>query len=548
DVVKKTVSWLNVNLLPKIKWSDTKKDVAPEILTWFIVQTVKQKQIEPSPLLRRYFEKFEKTGGEKFAQFALESWIAADTQPFPADEAETKAKNDLASAKGYWQYWQNQGFTEDSYFQQQFNQYLKKPKGSAIKEKGVLAIASAGGSAAIVPSIERYIREFHGHRLKQSIALVEVLGEVGDTNAIQVLLSIANRFRTKGIQEEAKRQVDLTAERNNWTLDELADRTIPTLGFDDKGAMKLDYGSRQFTAKLDKDFNFVLFDAQNKKIKSLPIAKKDDDADLVKDAKTTFTNAKKSLKQILTLQKERLYEAMSGQRSWKFADWQTFLNGHPILRRYCQTLIWQLVDGENSVTFRPLDDGTLTDFDDNEVVIDDEKLIKLAHQQTVSPEIAESWNAHLSDYEVSPIFPQFGREMPELSDEELEATEIKGFEGFMIETFKLRGKATAMGFTRGQAEDAGWFYYYKKNFPNLELDAFVEFTGNGLPEESRNVALVALSFAKTNAQNSGYLNAQNGLKIKDVPPVVLCEVWNDMKTIAQSGTGFDADWKKKSEY
>ncbi|HEX8564633.1 MAG TPA: DUF4132 domain-containing protein [Pyrinomonadaceae bacterium] len=548
DFVRKTIPWLNASLLPKVRWVDTGQEVLPEVLTWFIVQSVRQKQVEPSPLLRRYLEKIEKQGRERFAQFVLESWIGADTEPFPPDEAEAKAKAELASAKNYWQYYQTQGYTEDSYFQQQFNHYLKRPKGSAIKEKGILAITAAAGGAAAVPLTERYIREFHGHRLKQSLALVEILGELNDLNAVQVLLSLANRFRTKGIQEEAKRQVDLLAKRNGWTLDELADRTLPTLGFNEKGELHLDYGSRKFIAKLDKDFNFLLFDEQNKKIKSLPMARKEDDPELVKDAKQTFANAKKNLKQILSLQKERLYEAMCSGRSWKFVDWQTFLNGHPILRRYCQTLVWQTTDETNQITFRPLDDGSLTDAEDNEVELESETLVKLVHQQTIPLETAENWKLHLSDYEITPIFPQFGREMPGLSKETMDAREIKDFEGWMIETFKLRGKATALGFTRGSVEDAGCFYNYRKSFTALELEAFIEFTGSFVPEENRPAALLSLSFARIGKQTSGYLSPNSGLKIKDVPPVVLCEVWNDWKTIANTGTGFDPDWKKKSEY
>ena len=548
DAFAKTVPWLNADLLPKISWADNGKEAAPEILKWFILQSVKQKQIEISPLLRRYFEKFETSGREKFGQFVLESWIAADTQPFAPDEAEAKAKTLLAQAKGYWKYYQEQGFTEDSFFQQQFNHFLKAPRGSAIKEKGILAIAGACCNGSAVAPIERYIREFHGHRLKQSLALVEILGALGDLSAIQVLLSLANRFRTKGIHEEAKRQVDMLAERNGWTLDELADRTIPTLGFDARGELKLDYGSRQFSAKLDKDFNFLLFDGEGKKIKSLPATRKEDDADSVKEAKLAFTNAKKNLKQILALQKERLHEAMCSQRSWKFADWQAFLNNHPILRRYCQTLVWQTVGAESELSFRPLDDGTLTDADDNEVNIENETLVKLAHQQTVKKDVAAAWTTHLADYEITPIFAQFGREMPALDEEAKNKTEIKDFEGYMIETFKLRGKATSLGFKRGAVEDAGWFYTYRKSFPSLEIEAFIEFTGNFVPEENRPSALMALSFARLGRQESGYLSPDSSLRLKDVPPVILCEVWNDWKTIAMTGTGFDEDWKKKSEY
>jgi hypothetical protein len=45
----------------------------------------------------------------------------------------------------------------------------------------------------------------------------------------------------------------MLAERKGWTLDELADRTIPTAGFDEGGKMELDYGARKFTASLSEE-------------------------------------------------------------------------------------------------------------------------------------------------------------------------------------------------------------------------------------------------------------------------------------------------------
>ncbi len=53
------------------------------------------------------------------------------------------------------------------------------------------------------------------------------------------------------MQEKARNLVTQIAERNGWSADELADRTIPTAGFDDSGTLVLEYGERTFTAKMD---------------------------------------------------------------------------------------------------------------------------------------------------------------------------------------------------------------------------------------------------------------------------------------------------------
>ena len=51
---------------------------------------------------------------------------------------------------------------------------------------------------------------------------------------IQLLLSLSRRYRTASVQEKARNLVTQIAERNGWSSDELADRTIPTAGFDDQ--------------------------------------------------------------------------------------------------------------------------------------------------------------------------------------------------------------------------------------------------------------------------------------------------------------------------
>ena len=197
--------------------------------------------------------------------------------------------------------------TQGKLYQKGLSARLAELKGSAIKEKGILAISAVCCGAPAVPIINNYLKTYYGGRMEQCIALLQVLNWIEDFSAIQLLLSVANRFRTKGIQEEAERLVNQLAERKGWTKDELSDRTIPWCGFTEKDKIVLDYGTRQFTAILDKDFNFILSDSAGKTIKSLPEARKEDDEEQVKVTKKLFTDAKKQLKQVLTLQKERLF-------------------------------------------------------------------------------------------------------------------------------------------------------------------------------------------------------------------------------------------------
>ncbi len=553
------LSWVPFQLLPAAHWEDTGAPVPAEVLTWFIVQGYKLKSAEPNPLLRRYCSYFRKHEREALGQFILQSWIAQDTLPAHThEEAAQLAEQQANRSLSFWtQYAQRhaklnptqpvaQAPTKDDLYRQFLNGLLSKCKASAIDQKGVLALAGACCGAPAVPVVKRYLKEWYGIRGAQCKALIQMLAWVEHPAAIQLLLSVGNRFRTKGIREEAEKYVQLLAERKGWTRDELADRTIPTAGFDEEGKLEIDYGARKFFATLGPEFELVLTNEEGKAITSLPEPRQDEDVAKVKEAKQKLSAARKELKSVLQLQKERLYEAMCTQRSWPFHEWETYLNRHSIAGRYCQGLVWTAFRNDQAAsTFRPLADGSLTDCEDNAVSVEPNAVIRLAHDCNTTEALRRGWRQHFSDYNVAPLFEQFDKQGYTLSEENKGETTITGFEGHLVEAFKLRGRATKLGYTRGQAQDGGWFFEYKKNFPSLGLEAIVEFTGNGLPEENRTVALRNLRFER---RATGESTESEGVPLGEIPPVLLSECWNDLRLAAAEGTGFDPDWEKKTAY
>lgn len=112
--------------------------------------------------------------------------------------------------------------------------------------------------------------------------------------------------------------------------------------------------------------------------------------------------------------------------------------------------------------------------------------------------------------------------------------------------FSLRNRLTKLGYTRGQAEDGGFFYEYHKNFTRLGIEAIIEFTGNPLPEQNRTVALRALSFRHKSTEEDGMGNL--GLSLGELPPVLLAECWNDIRMAAADGPGYAEDWEKQTEF
>jgi hypothetical protein len=79
------------------------------------------------------------------------------------------------------------------------------------------------------------------------------------------------------------------------------------------------------------------------------------------------------------------------------------------------------------------------------------------------------------------------------------------------------------------------------------LQAVVEFTGSPLPEENRTVALLKLSFFRK-APGTQRNWSSRPIALGEIPSVLLSECWNDLRTMARAGSGFDPQWEKKSEY
>jgi hypothetical protein len=535
------LDWVQAPLIPSVRWSGSGQEVDREILAWMIVKAYKVGDPEPSPMLRRYAEWFKKDQAERFGQWILENWIGKDTTPIPREQAIVTARRQAASL-ARWVKDQK----EEDIFQKLLPGLLRQPAGSAVKEKGVLAVAGACCGPAAAAPVEQYLKAWYGYRAAQCKALIRMLSWVEHPAAIQVVLSVANRFRTAGIRKEADAVAQELAHRKNWTRDELADRTIPTAGLDELGQAVLDTGARQLAVHLTADLDLELANPDGKPLKTFPAQRQDEPEEAYKKAKTSFAAAKKELAAVLRLQKDRFYEAMCTQRTWTFDDWDRFLHRHPIVGRYCQRLMWVAFKDQTLLTsFRPLEDNSLSGVDDATVTVPADAALRVGHTCNVPAELAQKWIAHLADYKVQPLFQQFGRAPYVPNDDTRRQPRIEDFKGCMIEAFKLRGAATKLGYSRGQAEDGGVFVLYTKQFPTLGLQANLEFTGNGLPETNRNVALLSLSFNRP-AEKTNYWSMSSGLALEKVPAVLLSECYNHLRQIAQAGTGFDPDWEKKS--
>ena len=551
------LAWFSLDALPACKWLDGSA-VEPEILRWWVVLACKLKEPGGNALLTRYLGLLDAASRQAIGSLVLRQFIAQDTRSPSLDEGIAHAKATAPQRyQGNQQRYQNAKAEHKQYYetdfrktQEQVFEECKREKmgeylGSAIGEKGILALTAHAPGHEVVTLLQQYMRD-HYQRRSQIEAMLEGVAPGNDPVVIQLLLGISRRYRTASVQEKARTLVQEIADRNGWTQDQLADRTIPTAGLDDTGKLELAYGDRVFTMVLDAAMKPELRNPEGKAVKALPEPRQNNDPALIKEAKSQFSTSKKELKQVIDLQTARLFEAMCTGRVWPEAEWRDYLHRHPVAGRLIQRLVWLQLDAEGNVrgSFRPTEDGSLIDTQDDEVELAPGSRLRLGHASLVDEATAAAWNKHFKDYKLAPLFAQMTRKPPAIAfadDKGHPVSEINDRLGWVSDTFTLRGSFAKLGYQRAQAEDGGFFYQYTKEFSSAGVRVAIDFSGNTLPEENVPAALKTLGFEDTRARGYG----DRALPLSSVPPVLLAEAYADYLAVAQACAGFDADWEKK---
>lgn len=534
--IPNAAEWIALDSLPSLRWDDgTPVDSA--IPKWLVVQAVRLKSAAPSPIVRRYFEQMNSEDVERFADTVLTMWLAEDIRPITVEAATDRARQGLRGVRNAPQWHEDlASMTDDQIVVQLISRHLAIPAGSAAASKGVLSLAAAGGGLTVVAPTEAYLRKWYGNRSGQCKALVEMLAWVDDPTAIQLVLSVGSRFRTKGIQQEAVRQAGLLAERKGWTVDDLAYRTVPTGGFDAEGTRVLDYGERQFTARLADDLTIVLSNADGKRLKSLPAPRKTEEESLVKLAKKELSGAKKHLKAAAKEQPRRLHEAMCVQRRFEVDDYHRYVLAHPVMSRLATRLLWAAAsaDGDHTL-FRPLSDGTLLDKNDEAVSLTNATAVRLAHGAIDGEEAGLAWKQHFADYRIARLFPQFGRpQIPEFAPGQEKFTDCRGA---IIDDRRLRSAIGKIGYILGPSEDAGFVPVITRSFPSAGLEARINVRGLHAMILEQLVGLQELEF--------GRIDGYETIALAEVPPVLLVETIADVNQIVAAGEGIAEGWEER---
>ena len=363
---------------------------------------------------------------------------------------------------------------------------------------------------------------------------IEALALNGSDAALASVDSIATKFKDnprrkfKVIADAAAGAMELAAKRLGLTAEEIAERVVPTLGFEPGRPRRVQAGNRVIEATIGLDFKLSLKDAASgKAARSIPKA-------AGPEVVSEFKGLGKLLAELAKSQALRLEQLMIGRRRWAAARWQALFLEHPVLFPFAVRLVWGVYDQSGTVgmTIRALPDRSLTDcLDEPAEVAAREAAVGIVHPLDLSADQIAAWRSHLADYEIEPPFPQIDRPVVRVSPEERELKGCERMKGTTLNAMSFRSKAERSGWSRGPVGDGAMVGSYRRRFALLDIDAFI--TLEGLPvyaDPAAQVTLGTLLFAPADTTPRDFHSRL--ILLGEVPAMAFCEAVGDMLRIS----------------
>lgn len=357
--------------------------------------------------------------------------------------------------------------------------------GAESKKKWVLYFAGIHGGFNMIEVLQKYIKEWsENSRGAIAAEAVMALALNGSSDALMAVDNMAHKFKHKQVKSAANKALQNAADALGITSDELGDRIVPNLGFDENMERIFDYGTRKFKVYLNTALELEVYDEKDKKLKTLPSVGAKDTEDIAKASNAEFKQMKKQLKNVVSIQKFRLETAMLADRRWNVTAWNDLFVKNPVMHKFAMGLIWTAYENDTAVqTFRYMEDGTFNTSDEDEYELPDNCTIGLAHPIDLDEETLSAWKEQLSDYEIVQPIEQLDKKVYTVTDEEKGKLDLERFKGREINSYSLLGKMTKMGWYKGSIQDAGCFYnFYREDITKRtdKGDGLIELEGNAV--------------------------------------------------------------------
>jgi hypothetical protein len=408
--------------------------------------------------------------------------------------------------------------------------------GAPAKDKWAMHALGLLGGDATVMRLAPLVRAWPGESQHARAVLgLECLRAIGTDTALMQINGIAEKLRYRALKAKAGQMLERVAAARGLSRAELEDRIVPDCGLDERGRRVFEFGPRRFSFALGADLKPLVRDEAGKLRADLPKPGVRDDAALAEAAVAEWKLIRKQVRDVARIQAVRLEQAMVAGRRWEPDDFRRLLVGHPLMIHLVRAIVWGAWDGAALVaTFRVTDEQDLAGAGDDPVTLDPAWRIGIVHPLMLEEATASDWGELLADYELIPPFPQLGRPIHTLEPGEAETTELTRFARLEIAAGTLVSTLERLGWTRGQAEDAGVFHEHVKHFPGARVTAVVTYPGvpMGMVADWEDQRIEGCFVVPDRYVPYAYADHQDRLPLGAVDPIVVSEVLADLHVVA----------------
>ncbi len=413
-------------------------------------------------------------------------------------------------------------------------------QGDGYPSAGKWALAAVGhlGDDGCVLKLTPLIRAWPGEsQHARAVSGLECLRAVGTNVALMQLAGIAQKLKFKGLKAKAEQFVEEIAKDKGLTRAELEDRVVPDCGLDENGRRVFSFGPRSFSFVLGGDLKAMVRDADGKLRSELPKPSGKDDEATAQASVAEWKLLKKQIKQVATVQAERLEKAMVAGRRWSPDDFEALLVRHPLMTHLAQKLLWATydADGRRLASFRVTEERDFADVHENAFDLGGADRVGIVHPLELTEQERGAWGQVLGDYEIITPFPQLGRKVYALEGDEASQTELTRFQGLKVVAPTLVGILEKLGWVRGAAMDGGCFDEHSKQFPAANVTAVVGYQGTvamGYIDPNELLTLGTVYFCPGMRAPSGYgWGSEKTVPLGEIPPVVISEVLAHMHVL-----------------
>lgn len=424
--------------------------------------------------------------------------------------------------------------------------------GAESKKKWVLYFAAIHGGNDIIDVFLHCIKEW-AENMRGAIAAdaVRALSVNGSSEALMTVDNLAHKFRQKQVRKAAAQALDNAAEELGITSDELGDRIVPDLGFNESMERVFDYGARKFKVYLTPSLELEVYDENEKKLKTIPAPSKKDNEEIATQSNKEFKQMKRQLKNVISIQKVRLETALLADRRWNKEAWEKLFVKNPVMHSFAIGLIWASYENDELVgTFRYMEDGSFNTSDEDEYELSEGCTIGLVHPIDLDEDTLSTWKEQLSDYEITQPIEQLERTVYRIKADEIGTVELNRFAGRQINGMSLLGRATKFGWDKGAVLDGGHFCsFYREDIVKRVKndDGTTRLIGNAVELRFEGMYIggddIEVTIEDVRFYNPGDVGCYGGydttydakaLKLDKIPPRYLSEIINQLEAMTKA--------------